>query len=125
MDIGNNNATLKINDVVSSPLSKEIRWNNMEVSANEALMIRGQSTNIIKGKYSSGRSISKRKSKARSMLHVQSMRRCWECQKHRHYKRYCKSKGIEINKVSKEIESTENKEVQEERGDLYLASRST
>ena len=70
MAIGSNNTTLKIDDVVASLLFEEMRWKNMEGSTNEALTIRGQSINRRKGKYSSGRSISRGKSKARSMLPV-------------------------------------------------------
>ena len=53
------------------------------------------------------------------------MRRCWECRNIGHYKRDCKLKGVKTNKGSEEIQSIEIKVIQEEKGDVYLASMST
>lgn len=56
MAIGSNNTTLKLNNVVATLLSEEMRWKNMEGLTLEALSVRGQSINRKKGKPSSGRS---------------------------------------------------------------------
>ena len=53
------------------------------------------------------------------------MRRFWECQNPRHYKKDCNLIGVGINKYSEEIQLTESKLTQEEKGDVYLASMST
>ena len=42
MAIGNNNTTLKTNDVVASFSSKEMWWMNIEESTHDALMVRGR-----------------------------------------------------------------------------------
>ena len=42
MDIGSNNNTLNINDVLTSLLSEEMQWKNMDGSNNEALIVRHQ-----------------------------------------------------------------------------------
>lgn len=75
----------------------------MDGLTNEALKVRGQSINRRKGKYSSGRSISRGNSKARSRSPVQLMSICYKCGKPRYYRRDCKSKGIRSSKGSKEI----------------------
>jgi hypothetical protein len=41
MDIGSNETTLTLEDVVTSMLSYEMRWKNMEGSTKDALMVRG------------------------------------------------------------------------------------
>ena len=38
--IGSNNTTLKINNVVASLLSKEMRWKNIQGLTHDALMVR-------------------------------------------------------------------------------------
>ena len=66
MDIGSNNTTLKINDVVATLLSEEMRRKTMDGSTPEALSLRGRSVNRKKGKPSSERSKSRGKSRSRS-----------------------------------------------------------
>ena len=55
----------------------------------------------------------------------QSMRGCWTCGKNGHYKKYCKSNGFGTSKDSKVTHSTEGKSMEDEKGDVYLASTST
>ena len=97
----------------------------MEGSTPEELLVRGRSIRKKKGRPSSGRSKSRGNSKWRSTSPAQLTRRCWECGKTRQYKRDCKSKGVETNKDSKEIQLTGIKLTQEEKGDVYLSSTST
>jgi hypothetical protein len=54
--IGNNATTLSFNDVVSSLLSEEIRWKNMEGQSTDVLFARGHSHERNRSKSSSGRS---------------------------------------------------------------------
>ena len=61
MDIGSNNTTLKINDVVARLLLEEMRRKTMEGTTPEALSVRGQFVSKKKGKPSSGRSKSRGK----------------------------------------------------------------
>ena len=68
MAIGRNNTTLKVDDVVASLLSEEIRQDNMECLIHDALMVRGRPIDRGKGE-SSGtlskwRGISKTKSRS-------------------------------------------------------------
>ena len=55
----------------------------------------------------------------------QSMRRCWTCRNPRHYKKYFKSKGVVTNKDLEVTQSTKGKSMEDEKGDVYLASMST
>jgi hypothetical protein len=73
MDIGSNKTTLICEYMVAYILLEEIRWNNMEVSTKDVLMVRGKLVDIDKGEFSSQRS----KLKGRYKSPVQSMRRCW------------------------------------------------
>ena len=66
MDIGRNNITLKIENVVVALYSEEMRRNTMEGSTPEALSVRGQSISRKKGKPSSGKSKSRGKLRSRS-----------------------------------------------------------
>jgi hypothetical protein len=120
MAIGSNLTTLTIEDVVSSLLSVEMRWKNMEGSTKDALMVRGRSVDKDKGKLSSRKS----KSKGRSKSPVQSMRICWKCGKLGHYKRAYKSKVTQIP-ISDEKQSTKRKTTLDKGGNVYLASTST
>ena len=86
----------------------------------EALLVRGLSVSRKKGKPSSGRS----KSRSRLTSLGQSMRRC-SCRKPRHYKKECKLKGVGTSKDSKMAQSIEGKLMEDEKGDVYLASIST
>ena len=53
------------------------------------------------------------------------MRRCWECRNLGCYKRDCKSKRVGASKDYEERQSIKSKLIQEEKGDVYLASKST
>ena len=72
MVIGSNTTTLVLEYVVSSLLSEEMRRKNMEGSTKDALVVRGQSVERDKGKFS-GR---KYNSKGRSKSQVQLTRVC-------------------------------------------------
>jgi hypothetical protein len=61
--IGNNETTLKFNDVVSSLLSKEMRRKPMDNQRMNALYVRGHSLDRNKNKSSSERSKSRGRSK--------------------------------------------------------------
>ena len=76
MAIGRNNATLKIDDVVATSLSEEMRQKNMEGLTLEELLVRGRFVSRKKGHPSSGRSKLRGKSSLRSMSPGQSTRRC-------------------------------------------------
>ena len=65
MDIGSNNTTLKIDDVVATLLLEEMRRQTMEGSTPKVLSMRGQSISRKKGNPSSGRSKSRGKSRSR------------------------------------------------------------
>jgi hypothetical protein len=62
--IGSNTTTLSFDDVVSSLLSEEMRWKNMEGQSTDALFARGCSQDRNRSKSSSGRSKSKGRSKS-------------------------------------------------------------
>jgi protocatechuate 3,4-dioxygenase beta subunit len=53
------------------------------------------------------------------------LRKCWECGKDGHYKKYCKSKKVDKAKGYDDASSTEVKTSTEEGGDVYLASIGT
>ena len=54
--IGSNATSLQFQEIVSSLLTQEMRWKNMESQNGDALSIRGKSKNKNKNKSSSGRS---------------------------------------------------------------------
>jgi hypothetical protein len=118
--IGSNTTTLKFDEVVSSLLSEEMRWKNMEGQSTHALFARGFSQERNRSKLSSGRSKSKGISKSPGKF----VKVCWRCGKEGHYKKQCRSK-VEKKKGSKESPSTKEKTSKEEGGDVYLASSST
>jgi hypothetical protein len=62
--IGSNTTSLKFEEVVSSLLSEEIRWKNMEGHRTDALFARGRSQERNRSNFSSGRSKSKGRSKS-------------------------------------------------------------
>jgi hypothetical protein len=119
--IGSNATTLSFDDVVSSLLSEEMRWKNMEIQSTNALFVRGHSQERNKNKSSSGRS----KSRGRSKSPGKFVKVCWRCGKEGHYKKQCRSKSVERGKGSDDAPSTEEKTSTDEGGDVYLASSST
>ena len=62
--IGSNTTTLSFDDVISSLLSEEMRWKNMEGHSIDALFARGHSQERNRFKFSNGRSNSKGISKS-------------------------------------------------------------
>eukprot|EP00253_Pinus_taeda_P032608 PITA_32608 len=87
--IGSNATALQFDEIVSSLLTEEMRWKNMESQNGDALFVQGWSKNRNKNKSSSGRSKSRGrfKSPGKPVKVV-----CWKCEKEGHYKRDCKSK---------------------------------
>jgi hypothetical protein len=75
--IGSNTTTLSFDDVVSSLLSEEMRWKNMEGQSTNALFARGCSQERDRSKSSSGR----------SKLPGKFVNVCWRCGKEGHYKK--------------------------------------
>ena len=55
----------------------------------------------------------------------QLTRRCWTCGKPKHYKKNRKLKGIGTSKDLEVTQSTEGKSMEDEKGNVYLASTST
>lgn len=94
----------------------------MESQSGDALSVRGRSHNRNTNKSSSGRSISRERSKS-PRKHVKVV--CWKCGKEGHYKRDCKSKALDKGKGSNDAPSVEVKTTSDEGGDVYLASSST
>jgi hypothetical protein len=88
--IGSNTTTLSFDDVVSSLLSEEMRWKNMEGQSTYALFARGRSQERNRSKSSSGRS----KSKGRSKSPRKFVKVCWRCGKEGHFKKQCRSKSL-------------------------------
>ena len=80
---GRNNTTLKLTMRLHH-YSEEMRQKTMEGLTPEALLVRGQSINRKKGKSFIGKSKSRGKLRLRSTSPVESMRRCWTCEKPRH-----------------------------------------
>jgi hypothetical protein len=100
--IGSSTTTLKFDEVVSSLLSEEMRWKNMEGQSTDALFARGCSQERNRSKSSSGRS----KSKGRSKSLGKFVKVCWTCGKEGHYKKKCRFK-VEKKKGSEESLSIE------------------
>jgi transposase InsO family protein len=118
--IGSNTTYLKFEEVVSSLLSEEMRWKNMEGHSTDALVARGCSQERNRCSFSSG--ISKSKGRSKSLENF--VRVGWRCGKEGHYKKQCRSK-VEKKKESKESSSTEENTSKEEGGDVYLTSSIT
>jgi hypothetical protein len=114
-------STLRYEDVVSSLLSKEMRWKSMDSHNTYALFVIGRTQDKNPSKTSRGRS----KSTSRSKSPGKSLRKYWKCGKTGHYKKYCKSKKVEKPKGSDSTSSTEEKTSTKEGGDVYLESTST
>jgi hypothetical protein len=93
MAIGSNTTTLTLKDVVASLLSEEMRRKNMEGSTKDDLVVRVQSVERDKGKFSDINS----KSKGRLKSLVRSTRRCWKCGKSGNYKKECKLRAMETS----------------------------
>jgi hypothetical protein len=83
VSIGSNKNSLKFDEVVSSLLSEEMRWKNMEGQSTDALFARGCSQEINRSKFSSGRSTSKGRSKYLGKF----VKVCWRCGKQGNYKK--------------------------------------
>jgi hypothetical protein len=49
--IGSNTTALNFDEVISSLLSKEMRWNNMEGQSTDALFARGRYKEINRSKF--------------------------------------------------------------------------
>jgi hypothetical protein len=81
--IGSNTTSLKFEEVVSSLLSEDMRWKNMEGHSTCALFTRVHSQERNRSNFSSGRS----KSKGRSKSLGNFVRVCWTCGKEGHYKK--------------------------------------
>jgi hypothetical protein len=117
--IGSNTTTLSFDDVVSSLLSEEMRWKNME----------GQSTMPYLQEDTPRKEIDLSPQVGDLNLRVDPpgkfVKVCWRCGKEGHYKKQCRSKSVERGKGSEDAPSTEEKTSMEEGGDVYLASSST
>jgi hypothetical protein len=118
--IGSNTTSLKFDEVVSSLLSEEMRWKNMEGQSTNALFARGRSQERNRSKFSSGRS----KSKGRSKSPRKSVKVCWRCGKEGHYKKQCRSK-VEKKKGSEEYPSTKEKTSKEDVMHMFMFQRKT
>jgi hypothetical protein len=75
--IGINTNALNFDEVVSSLLSEEMRWKNMEGQSTDVLFARGCSHKRNRSKFSSGRSKSKGRSKSPRIF----VKVCWRCGK--------------------------------------------
>eukprot|EP00253_Pinus_taeda_P016989 PITA_16989 len=120
--IGSNATALHFDEIVSSLLTEEMRWKNMESQNGDALSVRGQTHKKNKNKSSSGRSKSKERSKypGKPVKVV-----CWKCEKEGHYKRDYKYEAPNKGKGSNEAPFAKVKTTLDEGGDVYLASSST
>eukprot|EP00253_Pinus_taeda_P003541 PITA_03541 len=114
--IGSNANTLQFDEIVSSFLTEEMRWKNMESQNGDALFVGGRSQNINKNRSSRGRS----KSIGKSVKVL-----FWKCRMEGHYKRDCKSKALDKGKGSDDAPFAKVKTTSDEGGDVYLASSST
>eukprot|EP00253_Pinus_taeda_P015604 PITA_15604 len=120
--IGRNATDLHFDEIITSLMSEEMRWKNMEIQNGDALSVRGRTQNRNKNKSSIGRSKSKGRSKSPGKP-VKVV--CWQCGKEGHYKRHCKSKALDKGKGSDEAPSVEAKTTSDEGREVYLASSST
>ena len=73
-----------------------MRWKTMDNHSMDALSVRGLPQERNKNKGSRGRS----KSKGRSKSLGKGIRNCWKCGKAKNYKKDCRSKNVEREKVS-------------------------
>eukprot|EP00253_Pinus_taeda_P035723 PITA_35723 len=120
--IGSNTTTLQFDEIVSSLLTEEMRWKNMDNQNGNALSVRGRSQNRNKNKSLSGRSKSRGRSKSPGKpINVVG----WKCGKEGHLRRDCKSKSLDKGKGSNDAPSAEAKTTSDEGRDVYLASSST
>ena len=92
----------------------------MEGHSTDALFAGGRSQERNRSNFSSGRYMSKGRSKSPEKV-CKGMLEMWKI---RHYKKQCRSK-VEKKKGSKEAPSIEERTSKEEGGDVYLASSST
>jgi hypothetical protein len=92
----------------------------MEGHNTDKIFARGCSQERNTSNFSSGRSMSKFRSKSLGKF----VRVCWRCGKEGHYKKQCRSK-VEKKKGSEESSSTEEKTSKEEGGNVCLGSSST
>jgi hypothetical protein len=114
-------STLKYKDVISSSLSKEMRWKSMDSHSKYSLFVRGCTQERNPGKPLGRRP----KSIGRSKSPAKSLRKCWKCGKTGHYKKDFKAKKVEKPKGFDSTSSTEEKTSTKEGGDVYLASTGT
>jgi hypothetical protein len=119
--IGSNETTLRFDDVVSSLLSEEMMWKNMEGWSTDSLFAKGRSEEKNISKSSSGRY----NSRGRSKYPEKIVRVCWRCGKEGNYKKQCRSKSVERGNGSNDAPSTEEKKFADEGGNVYLDSSST
>eukprot|EP01018_Ginkgo_biloba_P017254 Gb_27787 [translate_table: standard] len=121
MAISSTSFVLKLEDVVASLLSEEMRQKSFEDPTKDALSIRGHSPEKKKNKLGDRqwRSRGKTKSPRRSRLI------CWNHGKPRHVKRDCKVTKPDKGKSPDATTFTEMKTSSDEVGDVYLASSST
>jgi len=108
---------LKLEDVVASFLSKDMRRKFMENHSMDSLS-KSVRSKERRYKFTMGRS----KSRGRSRSPETSLKKlCWKCGKSRHFKKYCRSKSVEIRKESDDTTLTKAKS-SSEGGNVYLAS---
>jgi len=120
--IGSNAIDFHFDEIVSSLLTKEMRWKNMECQNGDALFVQGQTQNRDKNKLSSGRYKSRGRSKS---LGKPIKVVCWKCRKEGHYKRECKCKAPDKGKGSDDAPSAKEKTTSGKGWDVYLDSSST
>jgi hypothetical protein len=114
--IGSNSTTLTFDDVVSSLLSEEMRWTNMEKQSTNDVFARGCSEEINISKSSSGRS----KYRGISKSPKKRVKVCWRCEKEGHYNKQCRPKRVYRGKVSEDAPCTKAKTFVDIGGDVYL-----
>jgi hypothetical protein len=92
-----------------------MRRKTMDNQSIDSLYVRGCSLDRNKNNPSSGRSKSPGK----------SLRKCWYCGKHGHYKKDYRSKSVEKGKGYDDVPSTEGNTSSKEGGDVYWDSSRT